>query len=218
MTPKQMRDGLFGAFFLIFLCTAAITLLGITSIRPIPEGYLKPLFTSLILEVVGAMVILFRVYFLDKPSAEMPDIEGDWKYRCTRDGDEHQHGGTCNIHVEQTAFGIEFVIIGQRLWTAKKVNGMWQRLVLESPQDWRNSWGAITDKDTMRYDYSIENKGGNVHGYSWATIKDNLQGKPVSFVGKFYQLPPFDPFFGRQEFQRMSDSSDTEWALTKPVT
>ncbi len=52
---------LFWTFICIFSITAVITLLGITGIlKSIKERYLNVLFTSLILEVVAAVLILFK--------------------------------------------------------------------------------------------------------------------------------------------------------------
>ncbi|MCW3786004.1 hypothetical protein [Plebeiibacterium sediminum] len=52
---------LFIVFISIFTITAVITLLGITNlIKGIREKYLTPLFTALILEVVAAVVLLFK--------------------------------------------------------------------------------------------------------------------------------------------------------------
>ena len=50
---------LFFLFLAIFAATAVVTLLGITKRLSIEEKYLKPLFTALILEVVGAVIVLF---------------------------------------------------------------------------------------------------------------------------------------------------------------
>ncbi len=50
---------LFYVFVAIFIATAAVTLLGITKRISIDQEYLKPLFTALILEVVGAVIALF---------------------------------------------------------------------------------------------------------------------------------------------------------------
>ena len=50
---------LFYVFLAIFVATATVTLLGITKRINIDKEYLKPLFTALILEVVGAVIALF---------------------------------------------------------------------------------------------------------------------------------------------------------------
>ena len=52
---------LFTSFVVIFLINAAVAILGITNVIKIKDGYLKPLFTALILEVVGGVVFLFKV-------------------------------------------------------------------------------------------------------------------------------------------------------------
>jgi len=65
-----MRETLlFWIFVAIFSVTAVITLLGITgAIKTIKEKYLNALFTALILEVVAAVVLLFREVDLNEDS------------------------------------------------------------------------------------------------------------------------------------------------------
>jgi hypothetical protein len=60
VSPSAVRTTLFVTFVAIFLATAVLTLLGITGVLEIREGYLNALFTSLILEIVAAVLALFR--------------------------------------------------------------------------------------------------------------------------------------------------------------
>lgn len=72
-----MKETLFWIFIAIFSLTAVITLLGITGvIKTIKEKYLNALFTALILEVVAAVLLLFRsTDFLNATAAEGPCLE-----------------------------------------------------------------------------------------------------------------------------------------------
>ena len=58
---------LFYTFVGIFVCTAALTLLGLAGCITIREGYLKALFTSLLLEVVAGCVALYKSELLYRP-------------------------------------------------------------------------------------------------------------------------------------------------------
>ena len=58
---------LFYVFIVIFSVTAVITLLGIIGYVNIKEGYLNKLFYSLIIEVIGGIVALFKTEILNKP-------------------------------------------------------------------------------------------------------------------------------------------------------
>ena len=80
MTSNNFRSVLFVTFIVIFIATAAITLLGITDVLAIRDGYLKTLFTALILETVGAVITLFRStsFFGAASSAEVKQISGCW--------------------------------------------------------------------------------------------------------------------------------------------
>jgi hypothetical protein len=57
---------LFFVFVGIFSLTAIITLLGITDHVDIKEGYLNKLFYSLVVEVIGGIVALFKAELLNK--------------------------------------------------------------------------------------------------------------------------------------------------------
>jgi len=65
-----MQQILFFSFLTIFIATAVITLLGITKRIAIHREYLKPLFSSLILELVAAVILLFTKTGFFSPSAE----------------------------------------------------------------------------------------------------------------------------------------------------
>ncbi|MFQ5963628.1 MAG: hypothetical protein ACE5KZ_05020 [Candidatus Scalinduaceae bacterium] len=55
-----MKKTLFFTFLFIFVATAVITLLGITSVIKIQDKYLTPLFATLIIETIGAVIALYR--------------------------------------------------------------------------------------------------------------------------------------------------------------
>lgn len=59
MSSDVMMQVLFYTIMTIFLATAIITLLGITKKLVIPPKYLTPLFSSLVLELVAAVLYLF---------------------------------------------------------------------------------------------------------------------------------------------------------------
>lgn len=65
-----MQQIFFYSFLVIFIATAVITLLGITKRIAIHREYLKPLFSSLILELVAAVILVFTKTSFFYPSAE----------------------------------------------------------------------------------------------------------------------------------------------------
>jgi hypothetical protein len=74
MNPYEST--LFWIFIVIFSITAIVTLLGITGvIKNIKERYLNALFTALILEVVAAVVILFREVKFEEDNNNGPCLE-----------------------------------------------------------------------------------------------------------------------------------------------
>jgi hypothetical protein len=60
MKPQTYKTILFVVFMLIFVATAAITLLGILGIISIEKNYLDALFAALLIELVGAVIALYR--------------------------------------------------------------------------------------------------------------------------------------------------------------
>ncbi|EIV8480247.1 hypothetical protein M2G96_12305 [Vibrio vulnificus] len=66
-----MKKHLFYTFLILFIATAVITLAGITRLIPIDEFYLKGLFGSLILELCGAVIFMYRKadFFDDTPKS-----------------------------------------------------------------------------------------------------------------------------------------------------
>lgn len=138
---------------------------------------------------------------------ETTDISGKWKYRCTVISVDRQWGGTCDIEQTSTPYGIGWKLHGHRRWTK---NSALPTTPLAAAFYWEPQWGAITDRSTMRFTYSIATNSGNVEGYAYGDIKV-VDGAPKAIDGKFYQLPPFEPVHGIIEFRRMSNDEDTVW-------
>lgn len=75
------KSVLFYSVIVIFLATAAITLLGVVGLVQIAEERLDALFYLLLVELIGAVIGLFRAtnwFDADHKSSEAPHIEGDW--------------------------------------------------------------------------------------------------------------------------------------------
>lgn len=62
-------------FLIIFFATAIIGIAGIPGWIKIPEWYRKRIFIALVLEVVGAIIILFRQEFIINDSAGIPGLK-----------------------------------------------------------------------------------------------------------------------------------------------
>ncbi|MEK7726855.1 MAG: cell division protein ZapB [candidate division KSB1 bacterium] len=54
-----MKKHLYYTFLVIFVATTVVTLLGVTGVVRIPDGYLTPLFTAFLVELAGAVVAIF---------------------------------------------------------------------------------------------------------------------------------------------------------------
>jgi len=55
-----MKSHLFYTFLLIFAATAIVTLLGVTNVIQIQEGYLTALVSAFLLELTGAVIAIFK--------------------------------------------------------------------------------------------------------------------------------------------------------------
>lgn len=55
-----MKTHLFYTFLVIFAATALITLLGVTNVIPIREGYLTALVGAFLIELAGAVIAIFK--------------------------------------------------------------------------------------------------------------------------------------------------------------
>lgn len=69
-----MKKTLFYAFIVIFILTAAVTLLGITNVISIKDKYLGPLCAALLIELVGSVIGIYRkVDFFDDNNKSLDD-------------------------------------------------------------------------------------------------------------------------------------------------
>ncbi|MGD0020226.1 MAG: hypothetical protein ABSD62_13315 [Candidatus Limnocylindrales bacterium] len=71
-SQDNMRKALFYTFLAIFVATAAVTLLGITGVVAIGDFYLKGLFSALLLELVGAVIGLYKATPFFQPQGPAP--------------------------------------------------------------------------------------------------------------------------------------------------
>lgn len=145
------------------------------------------------------------------PSASI--IAGSWKYRCTAYGEDYQHGGVCNIVEEAGIYGIEWRLSGHRLWMSQPdSSGQMQKKTLGGNGFfWSTTWGSITDKDTVKFTYSIPIPGeSEISGFCYGKI-ERRNGQADRLVGMFYQLPPAKARYGSIEFQPQDNSDDKDW-------
>jgi len=191
-----------------FALTFVVTILALCKVIKIRQGYLRLLFTKMILEVIAGGFYLFYTGLGTFPTA---DISGEWKYRCTQHGQNYQHGGVCTITKEGAGFVPSYRITGQRLWTHRWTDADAGKIVdYPSPLTWTSEWAAQTDQDSVKFIYTISTPTGTVRGF--ADGKLHAEGGKVSLIfGSFYQLPPFEPLFGAIEFRPRTGDNDVAW-------
>lgn len=133
------------------------------------------------------------------------NISGKWKYRCTASKDD-QWGGRAVIELRVTPRVVTWKLAGHRTW--EKKGGT--TTTLDPSLYWETDWGTITDRNTIRFGYTVTADRGTIHGYSHGVIK-SVEGVPAAIDGKFFQLPPFEPKHGLLEFRRMVNDADLGW-------
>jgi hypothetical protein len=137
-SPAGMRRALFYTFLAIFVLTALVTLLGIMGVVRIEDFYLKGLFGALLLELVGAIIGLFRGtdFFAqdDNPRRANP---GPPTARIDEPTPNQRVGRT--IDIRGTATGIPATM---HLWLAVEANGfVWPKreIRVDDGNEWRVS-------------------------------------------------------------------------------
>ncbi|MGZ6268760.1 MAG: hypothetical protein ACXWNR_09405 [Candidatus Limnocylindrales bacterium] len=147
----KLRDALFYTFLAIFAATAVVTLLGIVHVVAIDDFYLKGLFGALLLELVGAVIGLYRA----TPFFQTAD-SGDGPSRLKGRIDQPTRDQT----VERT-FDCRGFATGIRppshLWLAVEANGfMWPKerpVVLGEDHQWTAQ--VYEDGRSPKFDLSL---------------------------------------------------------------
>lgn len=164
----------------------------------------------MILEVVAGGFYLFYTGFSTFPAV---DISGEWKYRCTQQDANYQHGGVCTITKEGAGFVPTYKITGQRYWSHRWTEtDPGKPVYYPKPLTWNSEWAAQTDDNSLKFTYTVETPKGIVKGFTDGKL--HVKDRKAFFIfGSFYQLPPFDPFLGAIEFKRRENNNDndTSW-------
>jgi hypothetical protein len=113
---KYARSALFFTFLAVFVITAMLTFVGIMGIRPIPERYLNVLFSALIVEVVAAVVGLYRStdwFGRQRTDSAVRLLEGGW-WQMVRAG---QTNAMSFIRIEYSGEEEQLVLTGESFST-----------------------------------------------------------------------------------------------------
>jgi energy-coupling factor transporter transmembrane protein EcfT len=194
-----------------FAVTFVVTILALCGvIKKIPPGFLKLLFGKMILEVIAGG---FYIFYTGLSTFPVEDISGDWKYRCTQQGANYQHGGICTIEKIGAGYIPTYKITGQRLWKRKWTDAdPGKKADYPKPLTWDSMWAAQTDDNSIKFTYIVHTETGIINGFTDGKLKV-VNGKAVAMFGSFYQLPPSDPMFGAIEFSRKANDKDVDWPI-----
>jgi hypothetical protein len=191
-----------------FAITFVVAILGLVGVVRIQPRFMKALFYKMILEVAAGGFFLF--YTEQQPVPNAPDLSGEWEYKCTQHGVGDEHGGVATICRDGRPYAPGFCMAGRRDWVHTWDKQGDEARTIDPPFSWNSSWGAITEKDVIRFTYTITTQDGTINGYALGNIKYS-NGRASEFTGSYYQLPPFKPQYGGLDFRRMKDSSDRKW-------
>lgn len=108
---RYARPALFFTFLTVFAVTAVLTFVGIMGIRPIPDRYLNVLFTALIIEVVTAVIGLYKStdwFGGQRTHSAIRWVQGGW-WQMVRAG---QTNALSYIRIEYSAEEEQLVLTG----------------------------------------------------------------------------------------------------------
>jgi hypothetical protein len=133
-------------------------------------------------------------------------IKGSYKYRCK--SQQKNHGGICSIDIIPTENGLQWKLIGKRMWEELRdsLGKLGDVRTLAIPYKWETTWGDFISKDNVAYTYEITKVDKHIKGYAEGTVENSDY-----ITGNYWQLPPEDPLFGYFEFRRQKDNSDITW-------
>lgn len=158
------------------------------------------------------------------PPMHAPEIVGLWRYRCTSTDGTYRQGGLVEIAIENSPFGLQLNIRGERRWHEHKKGTKWAKTILPAPLAWYNTWGAVTRKNEFRYDYVIEVNGHTLHGYATGVLHKATDPGRDKITGQFWQLGPEQAMAGTEELERVEpgDSAHIDGKLdgraARPLT
>jgi len=171
-----MKKHLFYTFLFLFIATAVITLGGITRLIPIDEFYLKGLFVSLILELCGAVIFMYRkANFFDDPPKSDPrpipqnGIENE-KVCHARDLDQKISEAEDRAPTAITVKEVIEAINAAPPYQKKEVSEKYIGLVFESVGYLKKIDTDRNDKNKVRVNILLE-KGGIVGHSIWFSTK-----------------------------------------------
>lgn len=207
-----------------FASTFTVVLLALVGKLNMDKEFLRLLVYKLVLEIVAGGIFLFYAGIkLDSPPP-LPDFgDESWEYRCTKytaepnpnDDKAHidpkyEHGGTATIRAFRTPYGIRVNISGHRDWVREDRNDKEVIRRITPPFTWSESWGAITERNELKFTYNITLDNGVITGFANGVIKYE-NNAPVAIDGRFYQMPPFKALHGGMIFRRMKSTEDRAW-------
>lgn len=133
-------------------------------------------------------------------------IVGDYKYRCK--SVPKNHGGICHIAIVSTDNGLQWKLLGERMWEEIKdtTGRIVQKKMLDIPYRWESTWGDFMDDNKIAFRYEITNINKHIKGYA-----EGMMNNANYLTGNYWQLPPDDPLFGSFEFKRQLNNADVEW-------
>jgi hypothetical protein len=201
MTATTYRSVLFIVFITIFVATAVTTLLGITNVITIRDGYLNTLFSALILEVIGAVIALFKSasFFGGQVSDEAKQIEGYWWELIT--GKENLSLSFVRIqHSPKTG---ALTLTGDAYSKEGKPAAEW------------TSYKAWIDDETLQLIYlwsgnEFQTKTNELSGFGAVRFRTNGAGAVDHGVGWFISPAVPDPGATNRVFVEMRRASESD--------
>jgi hypothetical protein len=140
----------------------------------------------------------------------VPQISGDWEYRCTSSRDGTLWGGTAYISLVGTASGVLIHVAGERQWKGKRdKSGRVQKQLLDPAVPWDTTEEGSISFGKVRWHYETHPEGGLTKGSAELEL---VAGEKAGarMTGTFSDQAP-GAHWGTFELRRVNGPSDPAW-------
>jgi hypothetical protein len=178
-----LKAHLFYTFLVIFAATSIVTLLGVTSVITIRDGYLTALVSAFLLELAGAVIAIFKsADFFKSETSQMTTEEEVWKSIRKLDSafgylDDNQKAQT--IHFQSRLLASQNLVPTPRTDIMALVHRIESNVGKIHPDAIKEALGTIAD---------VLERGVHIGSHEKATLISLCKSLPTEFAGASSRL------------------------------
>ena len=165
--------------------------------------------------VTGYIALPHKIDPIEQQGLGNVNIEGKWKYVCTKFGGKYQHGGRLNI---QKGDDGSLILCGQRTWcdTKDSLKKEWTQKIYPPSEylNWHSNWIFARNSTQIHLEYEIPMESGSIIGYCTGNIiSENKIARIIQ--GNYYVVNAMPISTGKMIFERVSDQ---EYLSSAPLS